>query len=161
MSQGAAFAPVIAWWRGMATILVAEDSADLLRMICLVLEGSGHRVVPANDGMEAVRLVREGLRPDAFVSDFRMPGTTGFDTVMEIRHIHPGLPCLIVTGDEGLWRSADSLALLDIEVVRKPFAVPHLVAAVTRALTPEHATITGRVVEHPATPPRPTQATTD
>jgi len=135
----------------MATILVAEDHPDLLRMICLVLEGSGHRVVPANDGVEAVRLVREGLRPDAFLSDFRMPGTTGLDTVLEIRHLHPELPCLIVTGDEGLWRSADSLALLDIEVVRKPFAVPNLVAAVTRALTTEHATITGRVIEHPST----------
>src|SRR5579862_5458604 len=135
----------------MATILVAEDSTDLLRMIRLVLEGSGHRVVPANDGEEAVRLVREGLRPDVFLSDFRMPGTTGLDTVMEVRHIHPDMPCLIVTGDEALWRSADSLALLDIEVVRKPFAVPHLIAAVARALTPEHATITGRVVGHPPT----------
>ncbi len=134
----------------MATILVAEDHADLLRMICLVLEGSGHQVVPAVDGIEAIRLVREGLRPDAFLSDFRMPGTTGLDTVMEVRHLHPDLPCLIVTGDEGLWRSADSLALLDIEVVRKPFQVTHLVRAVNRALA-THTAITGRVVEHPST----------
>jgi len=127
----------------MATILVAEDHADLLRMICLVLEASGHQVVPANDGNEALRLVREGLRPDLFLSDFRMPGTTGLDTVMEIRGMHPELPCLIVTGDEGLWRSAGNLAMLDIEVVRKPFQVPHLVRAVTRALSAQ-ATITGR-----------------
>jgi hypothetical protein len=33
-------------------------------------------------------------------------------------------------------------------VVRKPFAVPHLVAAVNRALA-AHATITGRALEHP------------
>jgi DNA-binding NtrC family response regulator len=138
----------------MATILVAEDSPDLLRMLCLVLEGSGHQVIPARDGEEAVRLVREGLRPDVFVSDFRMPGTTGLDSVTEIRSLHPDLPCLIVTGDEALWRSADSLALLDIEVVRKPFPVPKLIAAVTRALTTEHATITGHAVEHPSTAPR-------
>jgi CheY-like chemotaxis protein len=144
----------------MAKILVAEDHADLLRMICLVLEGSGHAVVPAGTGGEALRLVREGLRPDLFVSDFRMPGTTGLDTVMEIRHLHPALPCLIVTGDESLWRSADSLALLDIEVVRKPFAVPHLVAAVTRALAAQ-ATITGHVVEHPATTKPTERATAD
>ncbi len=143
----------------MANILVAEDHADLLRMISLVLEGSGHTVVPAGDGIEAIRLVHEGLHPDLFLSDFRMPGTTGLDTVMQIRHIHPDLPCLIVTGDEGLWRSADSLALLDIEVVRKPFAVPHLVAAVSRALA-AHATITGRVIEHPrATKPAEPAAT--
>jgi CheY-like chemotaxis protein len=133
----------------MANILVAEDHADLLRMICLVLEGSGHQVVPASDGAEAIRLVREGLRPDAFLSDYRMPGTSGFDTVMEIRHLRPELPCLIVTGDEGLWRSAGSLAMLDIEVVRKPFAVPQLVAAVNRALA-GHAALTGRAIDHPA-----------
>jgi two-component system NtrC family response regulator len=144
----------------MAKILVAEDHADLLRMICLVLEGSGHTAVPAGDGGHAIRLVRDGLRPDLFVSDFRMPGTTGLDTVMEIRHLHPDLPCLIVTGDESLWRSADSLALLDIEVVRKPFAVPHLVAAVSRALA-ARATITGRVVERPS-PTKPAErASTD
>lgn len=145
----------------MATILVAEDSPDLLRMICLVLEGSGHRVVPANDGVEAVRLVREGLCPDVFVSDFRMPGTTGLDTVMEIRHLHPELPCLIVTGDEGLWRSADSLALLDIDVVRKPFQVARLMAAVTRALSTEQATITGRAIRHPSTTQRAEHTATD
>jgi two-component system, cell cycle sensor histidine kinase and response regulator CckA len=145
----------------MATILVAEDSPDLLRMICLVLEGSGHRVVPAIDGVEALRLVREGLCPDVLLSDFRMPGTTGLDTIMEIRHLHPGLPCLIVTGDEGLWRSADSLALLDIEVVRKPFPVPKLLAAVARALTTQHATIAGRVIEHPSTTHRAEHAATD
>jgi CheY-like chemotaxis protein len=145
----------------MATILVAEDSPDLLRMICLVLEGSGHLVVPATDGVEAVRLVREGLCPDVFVSDFRMPGTTGLDSVIEIRRLHPELPCLIVTGDEALWRSADSLALLDIDVVRKPFPVAKLVAAVTRALTTEHATITGRVLEHPSSTQRAEHAATD
>jgi DNA-binding NtrC family response regulator len=134
----------------MAKILVAEDHADLLRLICLVLEGTGHEVIPAHDGSEAARLVREGLHPDVFVSDFRMPGTTGLDTVMEIRSLYPDLPCLIVTGDEGLWRSAESLAQLDIEVLRKPFAVPHLVRAVTRALSAQ-ATLTGRVVEHPTT----------
>jgi two-component system nitrogen regulation response regulator GlnG len=144
----------------MAKILVAEDHADLLRMICLVLEGSGHDVVPANDGAEALRLVREGLRPDLLLSDFRMPGTTGVETVLEIRHIHPELPCLIVSGDEGLWRSADSLALLDIEVVRKPFTVPRLVAAVTRALASSHATITGRALDRP-TPHRAERAATD
>jgi CheY-like chemotaxis protein len=144
----------------MATILVAEDHADLLRMICLVLEGSGHAVVPTGDGARAIRLVREGLRPDLFLSDFRMPGTTGLDTVMEIRRLHPDLPCLMVTGDEGLWRSAGSLALLDIEVVRKPFAVPHLVAAVTRALA-AGTTLAGRVVEHPTTSRPAERATAD
>lgn len=144
----------------MAKILVAEDHQDLLRMICLVLEGGGHEVVAANDGAQAARLVHEGLHPDLFVSDFRMPGTTGLDTVMEIRRLHPTLPCLIVTGDEGLWRSADSLALIDIEVVRKPFAVSRLVAAVDRALRAQ-ATITGRVSEYPSKPIRPEPAPTD
>jgi two-component system, OmpR family, alkaline phosphatase synthesis response regulator PhoP len=142
----------------MATILVAEDHADLLRLICLVLEGNGHEVVPTGDGVQAMRLVREGLQPDLFLSDFRMPGTTGLDAVMEIRRLHPDLPCLMVTGDEGLWHSADSLALLEIEVVRKPFAVPHLVAAVTRALA-TGTTLTGRVVEHP-TASRPAESAT-
>jgi two-component system, cell cycle response regulator CpdR len=131
----------------MATILVAEDHADLLRMLCLVLGAGGHDVVPAHDGLEALRMVHEGLRPDLLVSDFRMPGTTGLDAVIEIRRLRPGLPCLIVTGDGGRGRATESLALIDVEVVRKPFAVPDLVAAVRRALeTP--ASITGRV-EHP------------
>ncbi|HEX3606029.1 MAG TPA: response regulator [Candidatus Dormibacteraeota bacterium] len=144
----------------MAKILVAEDHADLLRMICLVLESSGHEVTAAFDGVEATRLVRDGLRPDLFLSDFRMPGTTGLDTVMEIRSLHPTLPCLIVTGDEGLWRSAESLAMLDIEVVRKPFAVPALVAAVNRALATQ-VTITGRVQEHPTSGHRVESSGTD
>ena len=139
------------------------SATDAKHLFGSVLESAirGERIVITRHERPVARLVREGLRPDAFLSDFRMPGTTGLDTVMEIRHLHPELPCLIVTGDEGLWRSADSLALLDIEVVRKPFAVPHLVAAVTRALTTEHATITGRVIEHPSTTQRAEHVATD
>lgn len=60
-----------------ATILVADDRAEDRRLLRLVLERMGHRVVEAIDGRRALELVRQ-VRPDLVMSDILMPVMDGF-----------------------------------------------------------------------------------
>ena len=66
------------------TILVADDSQEILDQCESLLSASGYQVLLAQDGAEAVRLIREE-HPDVVVLDLLMPRLTGFDVLREIR----------------------------------------------------------------------------
>lgn len=61
----------------MARILVAEDDADVRRLVALALEGEDHEVLTAADGMEALRSMAETL-PDLLLLDVMMPRLDGY-----------------------------------------------------------------------------------
>ena len=58
------------WWN---CILVVDDDLELLRAYKEALELDGHSVVLARDGFEALRLLRQGLRPALILLDLSMP----------------------------------------------------------------------------------------
>ncbi len=65
-------------------ILAADDNAQNLRLIGLMLEDQPHRLVFATDGEEAVALA--GARSfDMALLDLRMPGLDGFEAAKAIR----------------------------------------------------------------------------
>lgn len=66
------------------TILVADDSEEILRACEEVLSAEGYHVLGAHDGAEAIRMIREE-HPDLVVLDLLMPRVTGFDVLREIR----------------------------------------------------------------------------
>lgn len=67
------------------TILVADDQADLRRIVRILLtRGTGWEVVEAVDGDEAVALAAN-TRFDAAVLDHRMPGLSGIEVARVMR----------------------------------------------------------------------------
>ena len=66
------------------TILVADDSQDILNQCEALLSAAGYQVLLALDGVEALRLIREE-HPDLVVLDLLMPRLTGFDVLRELR----------------------------------------------------------------------------
>ena len=83
---------------GAGGILVVEDdprSADLLRVI---LEGAGHAVVVARDGVEGLELARR-LGPAAIVLDVLLPRLDGWELLARLKRdpATSGLPVVIVS----------------------------------------------------------------
>jgi chemosensory pili system protein ChpA (sensor histidine kinase/response regulator) len=66
------------------TVLVADDADDVLKRCESLLTAGGYTVLLAQDGVEALRLIREE-HPDVVVLDLLMPRMTGFDVLREIR----------------------------------------------------------------------------
>ncbi len=68
----------------MATILIV-DSRPADRQLYVTLLGSfGHRILEANDGMEALELSRKEL-PDLVITDIIMPNMDGFTLTRRLR----------------------------------------------------------------------------
>jgi twitching motility two-component system response regulator PilH len=61
----------------MPTVLVADDSPTLRRIVSTVLEREGYQVVLAEDGVEAVQGAFRH-QPDAVVLDVQMPRLSGY-----------------------------------------------------------------------------------
>ena len=67
-----------------ATVLVADDDADILRLISQRLGHRGYRVLTAADGDEALTLALDHA-PDAAVLDGVMPGREGHEVCAAMR----------------------------------------------------------------------------
>ena len=91
----------------MAIILVAEDHADARLLMRDILEGMGHDVVEAGDGLEGVKLALTES-PDLIILDLMMPTASG-DSALRFMRGTPGLetiPILVVSAHPDIARIA-------------------------------------------------------
>jgi DNA-binding NtrC family response regulator len=80
-------------------VLVVDDDADARELFSLVLSQAGFDVDDAADGFAALAKVSH-VRPDAVLTDLRMPGMDGVDLAQRIRRVHGDVPIIIATGLE-------------------------------------------------------------
>jgi len=95
--------------------LIAMSSADMLMDL-------GHDVVEAHSGKEALEYLGDGSCFDLLITDYSMPGMTGADLVIAVRHIVPKLPILIASGYAELPPGVD----LDVARLGKPYTQDQL-----------------------------------
>ena len=77
------------------TILLVDDDAALLEVTSIVLASEGYRVVTAEDGVEALRILgQEGL--DLVVLDIMLPKMSGFEVLKKMRE-HSDVPVVLLT----------------------------------------------------------------
>ena len=65
-------------------ILIADDNADALESLALLLECEGHSVIKAADGLQAVELAAK-FKPQVAFLDIGMPVMTGYEAASRIR----------------------------------------------------------------------------
>jgi signal transduction histidine kinase len=97
---------------------------------------SGHRVIFARSGKEALRIYAETQpRPDLVLMDLNMPGMTGDQAFEELREQDPEAPVVFVSGywDRELERKLRSMGALGF--VQKPYEAATLRDAIVQAMT--------------------------
>ena len=83
-------------------VLVVEDGEDTFNATTAMLERLGHRVKGETQSLEALRAFSE--EPDRFdlaILDNVMDGLTGLELAKRFRHIRPGFPVMLYTGNVG------------------------------------------------------------
>ncbi|MCR5596295.1 MAG: response regulator transcription factor [Lachnospiraceae bacterium] len=114
-------------------ILLAEDTADLNRVITAMLEHEGYNVDSVLDGVEATeKLTQNGY--DGIILDIMMPRKDGIEVLNDARKMNITTPVLLLTAKSEV---DDRVAGLDAgadDYLTKPFAMKELMARV-RAMT--------------------------
>ena len=80
-------------------ILWADDEIDLLRPHIIFLNEKGYHVETANNGNDALDLIRNDHFDIVFL-DENMPGLSGLETLLRIKNIRPDVPVVMITKNE-------------------------------------------------------------
>jgi PAS domain S-box-containing protein len=111
-------------------VLLVEDNDHVREFAHHLLDELGYRVLSAASAEEALEIL-DGETVDLLFSDVVMPGRSGLELARLAREIHPSLPVLLASGySEEIVGAAGA----DFEIVRKPYDVGLLEAAVSAAL---------------------------
>src|SRR2546426_12835051 len=86
---------------GTIRVLLADDDEPFLATLSPLIERQERLAVvgTAADGLAAIELADE-LEPDAVVIDLHMPKLDGVTAVARLRHDHPSMCVIALTGDE-------------------------------------------------------------
>lgn len=81
----------------MPRILVADDDAQVRKMLRSTLERAGHEVIEAADGCQAVEIY-DPDSVDVVITDIVMPKKEGIETIMELKTINPAVQIIAISG---------------------------------------------------------------
>jgi CheY-like chemotaxis protein len=84
---------------GKREILIAEDDPLNRVLLATFLEEAGYRVGVAANGMQALKLIREGM-PDLVITDVNMPEMNGLELCRRLRSHHKlaRIPIIMLSG---------------------------------------------------------------
>ncbi len=122
------------------TILVVDDSPTVRKLIAGKLEKSGHNVVCAVDGVDALAKMEEGV-PDLVLLDITMPRMDGYEVCKQIRS-NPAcknLPVVMISGKDGFFDKVRGRMAGTTGYVTKPFGPETLMKALEMYLIPDEA----------------------
>jgi DNA-binding response OmpR family regulator len=117
---------------GEPLVLVADDEPRITRLVSLVLQPDGFRVVTANSGEDALRKAEE-IKPDVVLLDIVMPGIDGIEAMRRLRESGP-VPVILLTAKGSTADKARGLNLGADDYVAKPFHPEELAARVRAVL---------------------------
>jgi DNA-binding response OmpR family regulator len=143
----------------MATVLLAEDDADIRFLVTFKLTQAGYQVRVFEDGLSALADARENP-PDLAILDVMMPGMSGLEVCRELRKAPAtaNIPVILLTA---LAREADITAGFAAgadDYIVKPFSSRdfairvHAVLARVQAGAPPAGIVQARSSSSPARP---------
>ena len=113
-------------------VVVVDDDRDMVRSLCDILELHGWETLTSFDGEAAVKLSHT-KDVDLFLMDVRMPRLNGVEAWTAIHEQHPRARSVLMTA----YAPPEALALTPgqgvIRILRKPVAIPELIAALETA----------------------------
>jgi adenylate cyclase len=118
-----------------ATILVADDRPESVRLVRHLLQAEGYTTVAAYDGKEALERIRQHL-PDLVVLDLNMPVMNGYEVCQRLKAdpVTTDIPVLMLTAWADPEQRVKGLQLGAVDYLAKPFDYRELVARIQTRL---------------------------
>ena len=133
-------------------ILVVDDEELIRRTVAKILRKQQFEVFLAEDGYQAVAMAKEQSF-DMVITDVRMPGMDGVETIRLIKEVQPNIYSIIITGYASEETPVQALKVGVNDYIFKPFEVDTFTHSVLRnivnlRLTREKALLAQRLKEN-------------
>ncbi len=109
---------------------ICEDDAPIRGVLLQALKLSGHEVVSAHDGSEALRLFGADSGVDVLIMDIGLPDSDGRDVTQALRSAGQSAPVVILTALGAVHDRLSGFSAGGDDYVPKPFDVKELIARV-------------------------------
>jgi type IV pilus assembly protein PilB len=117
------------------TILLADDSEIVIKVLVNILESENYRILTAADGREALETARRE-RPDLIITDLAMPRMNGIELVTQLRArlATRYIPIIMLTARQEMDAEVEGIAAGADDYLTKPVNPRRLLARVGRFL---------------------------
>lgn len=117
----------------MPLVLVVDDKEMLRDSVGGTLTRAGLEVATADCVSAALAIVAK-RRPDAIVTDLKMPGGTGLDLLRQVRQFDEDLPVIVMTAFGAVETAVEALKGGAFDYLTKPFEGDELIISVKKAI---------------------------
>ncbi len=111
------------------TILLADDSVTIQKVVELTFMDEDYQVVATGDGTSALERLAE-IGPDLVIADVHMPGADGYEVCRQTKERHPGIPVLLLVGTFEQFDEQQAAAVGADGHLKKPFDSTDLLSQV-------------------------------
>jgi DNA-binding NtrC family response regulator len=113
-------------------VLIVDDDGGQRSLLDSFLRGQGFSTFTAESGEQALRLL-QSEEIALMISDVRMPGISGLETLRQARQHHPVLPVLLVTAYADIREAVHAMRDGAVNYLAKPIDLDELLASVQHA----------------------------
>ena len=117
----------------MRKILIAEDDAQINRLVCDYLSSEGFDTISALNGLDAVRLVRENTDISLVILDLMLPFQSGDMVLKKIREFS-SVPVIILSAKSETSTKIDLIKMGADDYLTKPFDLDELLVRIEAVL---------------------------
>ncbi|GAI09121.1 unnamed protein product, partial [marine sediment metagenome] len=120
-----------------AKILVVDDEVNLLQSLSDVLKKKGYSVATAQNGLEALKKLKERYFNMAIV-DFKMPKMGGMELLEVMKERYPQTPVVILTGYGTIKSAVDTMKKGAYNYLIKPFSPDEILLIANKIMEEEN-----------------------
>src|SRR6267378_6010911 len=113
-------------------LLIVDDDASQRSLLHSFLTSQGFETTPVSSGEQALQTLRTG-EISMMISDVRMPGISGLETLRRARKEHATLPILLVTAYADIREAVDAMRDGALNYLSKPIDLDELLSSVRQA----------------------------
>ena len=131
-------------------ILIADDEANIRRVLGAILEREGYEVTTVANGREALAAMNPEVA--AVITDLKMPEMDGMALLRQLGADHPDVPVVMITAHGSVESAVEAVKLGAFDYLEKPFEQEQIQQIVTKAVrthvlagkSPTSATVVGK-----------------
>ncbi len=128
----------------MATVLVVDDEANILKVFAARLTQRGHAVLTSLSAEEALKRLKTD-NVDVLISDYVLPGKSGMDLLQAVKSIHPKLPVIMMTAYGSIEMAVEAMKQGAYDYLTKPIDYNEMFILLERAVTERDLTSPARL----------------
>jgi len=122
--------------RRKGNVLIVDDEEFIRDIVRECLSSTGHNVMTAGDGDQAIELIKKNHFDITFL-DFSMPNKDGIELLREIKGIDPNSTVVIISARPEEQLPDELSEEGSYNIIKKPFSVDQIQNAVSRVLGTE------------------------